>query len=207
MSEINPFDVCRQQPLLIVISGPSGVGKDAVIHAMEDYGLVFYFVITTTTREIRPNEKDGRDYYFVSRDEFERMIAQDELLEYNFVYEEYKGIPKRQIRQAMASGEDVILRIDVQGAARIRELQPQAVLIFLTVKDEEELVHRLLTRKTETEEKLKKRIETARQEMQCVHDFDYVVENKDGKIEETVAAIGSILCAEHHRVNPRKVTL
>jgi guanylate kinase len=207
VSEKNPFDVCQQQPLLIVISGPSGVGKDAVIQAMEEHGLSFHFVITTTTREIRPNEKDGRDYFFVSRDEFERMIAQDELLEYNFVYEEYKGIPKRQISQAMASGKDVILRIDVQGAARIRELQPQAVLIFLTVKDEQELVHRLVTRKTETEEKIKKRIETARQEMQCVHEFDYVVENEDGKIDETVAAIGAILCAEHHRVNPRKVTL
>ena len=207
MSEINPFDVCRQQPLLIVISGPSGVGKDAVIHAMEDHGLIFHFVITTTTREIRPGEKDGQDYWFVSRDEFERMIAQDELLEYNFVYEEYKGIPKSQIRQAMVSGRDVILRIDVQGAARIRELQPQAVMIFLTVRDEEELEQRLLTRKTETEEKLKKRIETARQEMLRVHEFDYVIENKDGKLDETVAAIGAILCAEHHRVNPRKVTL
>jgi guanylate kinase len=204
--ETDPFDVYHPQPLLVVISGPSGVGKDAVIQMMNARQTPFHFVTTTTTRPRRENEVEGVDYFFVSREEFQRMIDQDELLEYAIVYGEYKGIPKSQVREAMDSGKDVIMRIDVQGAATIRALCPDAVLIFLTVKDDE-LVRRLLTRKSEPPDKLKLRIVTAREELLRVGEFDYVVENEDGKLDKTVSTIEAIILAEHHRVEPRKVML
>ena len=207
MSETDPFDVYHPQPLLIVISGPSGVGKDAVIQRMIERGLPLHFVVTVTSRPRRPNERDSVDYFFVSKEEFEGMIAQDELLEYAVVYGEYKGIPKRQVREAMCSGKDVIMRIDVQGAATIHEMYPDAVLIFLTVKDEDELVHRLLTRKSEPGHKMQVRIETARKELQQVGKFDYVVENIDNQLDDTVDTVEAIIKAEHHRVQPRKVNL
>lgn len=207
MSDFNPTVDCRQEPLLIIISGPSGVGKDTVIHGIFERHLPVHFVVTATTRAMRPGEQDGVDYFFVTRDEFERMIAQDELIEYALVYGEYKGIPKQQIRDALCSGKDVMLRIDVQGAATIHQLCPNAVLIFLTVSDEEELERRLLTRKSETAEKMKLRIETAKQEMHRVHEFEYVVMNEDDKLGKTVDDIEAIIRAEHLRVLSRKVIL
>ena len=133
------FKIIHPEPLLIVLSGPSGVGKDTVLNQMKKRGLPFYFVVTATTRARRDIEVDGRDYFFVSSDEFARMIENDELLEHAIVYNEYKGIPKKQVRDALASGMDVIMRIDVQGAATIRKLIPQAVLIFLTAEDEADI--------------------------------------------------------------------
>lgn len=194
-------------PLLIVISGPSGVGKDTVIQRMKERGLPFHFVVTATTRQPRPEERHGVDYLFVSHDEFARMIEQDELLEYAIVYNDYKGIPKRQVREALASNKDVIMRVDVQGAATIRKLSPEALLIFLTVEDEAELIRRLSMRKTETPEGLNLRIATARQEMKRIREFDYVVTNRDGQVDQTVDTILAIIHAEHHRVHPRKVSL
>jgi guanylate kinase len=135
------------------------------------------------------------------------MIEKGELLEYAIVYNDYKGIPKQQVREALASGKDVVMRIDVQGAATIRALCPEAVLIFLTVKDEDELVRRLKDRKTETPEGLKLRIATARKELHRIGEFDYVVVNPELHLEETVDTILSIIHAEHHNVHPRKVIL
>ncbi len=169
--------------------------------------LPFHFVVTATTRQPRPEEVHGIDYYFVSHDEFAEMIEQDELLEYAIVYNDYKGIPKEQVRQALASGKDVVMRIDVQGAATIRELSPQAVLIFLTTQTEEEMVQRLKLRKTETPEGLKLRIATARQELKRINEFDYVVVNREHLLDDTVDNILSIIQAEHHSVHHRKTTL
>ena len=112
----------HRPPLLIVISGPSGVGKDTVIQRMKERRLPFHFVVTATTRPPRAGEVHGRDYFFVTKDEFAAMIESDELLEYAYVYNDYKGIPKQQVREALASGQDVIMRVDVQGAAKIRQL-------------------------------------------------------------------------------------
>jgi len=207
MPDTEPFIACHSEPLLIVLSGPSGVGKDTVIHGINDRLLPIHFVVTATTRAMREGEREGVDYFFVPRDEFERMIAQGELLEYALVYGEYKGIPKQQVREALCSGKDVMLRIDVQGAATIHAMCPEAVLIFLTVKDEDELERRLRMRKSETAEKLKLRIETAKGEMRRVNEFDYVVENEDDQLKDTLDAIEAIIKAEHHRVYPRKVTL
>lgn len=197
----------QQQPLLIVISGPSGVGKDTVIQRMKTRRLPFHFVVTATTRPKRPEEVDGIDYHFVSQDEFAEMIENDELLEYAIVYNDYKGIPKQQVRQALASGKDVVMRIDVQGAETIRNLCPDALLIFLSTRDEEELVERLKARKTESKEGLKLRIATARQELKRVDLFDYYVINEDQRLDDTVDNILAIITAEHHRTEPRQVTL
>lgn len=194
-------------PLLIVISGPSGVGKDTIVFEMEKRGVPFHFVVTATTRERRENETHGVDYLFMSKDEFATMIDEDELLEYAFVYKDYKGIPKQQVRDAFDSGKDVIMRVDVQGAATIKRKFPEALLIFLTTETEEELVQRLRARKTDTEEQLNLRIAMARQELKRLDEFDYVVLNNEGEIDHTVDAVLSIIDAEHHRVQHRKVSL
>jgi guanylate kinase len=201
------YNLPHPEPLIIVISGPSGVGKDTVIQRMKERNLPFYFVVTAATRLPRSNEVDGRDYFFYSHDEFAEMIEKGELLEYAIVYNDYKGIPKAQVKDALSSGKDVIMRLDVQGAATIRKLCPEAVMIFLTVQDEEDMVKRLQERKTETPEGLKLRIATARQEMTQVDSFDYVVLNREYHLDETVDSIVSIIVAEHHRVKQRVVTL
>jgi guanylate kinase len=201
------FNLHKPQPLLIVISGPSGVGKDSVVQTMKARGLPFYFVVTVTTRPPRTNEVNGRDYFFVSKEEFARMIENDELFEYAKVYNDYKGNSKNQVRDALASGQDVIMRLDVQGAGTVRKLAPQAVLVFLTTQNERELVDRLKNRKTDTPEDLSLRIATAQQELKRATEFDYVIVNSDGCLNATVDTVVAIIQAEHHRVNPRKVSL
>jgi guanylate kinase len=201
------FNLHNPQPLLIVISGPSGVGKDSIVQALMKHGNLFHFVVTATTRSRRPEEVHGKDYFFVSKEEFTRMIEQEELIEYAIVYNQYKGIPKQQVREALAQGKDVIMRLDVQGAATVRKLAPEAVLIFLTTESEEALVNRLKTRRTETAENLSLRIATARQELKRVPEFDYVIVNAEGHLDETMDTVVAIIQAEHHRVNPRKVSL
>lgn len=191
----------RPRPVLIVLSGPSGVGKDATLSKLHESGHPFYFVVTATTRPRRPEERDGVDYHFVSVGEFAEMIEQGELLEYAVVYGDYKGIPKKHVRAALASGKDVIMRIDVQGAATVRKLIPSAVTIFLTAESEEELVRRLHERKTEDAGKLKMRIATARQELRRIVEFDYVVVNRESQLEETVDRVLSIIQAEKCRVD------
>jgi guanylate kinase len=193
-------------PLLIVISGPSGVGKDSAVQRMKERGLPIHFVVTATTRPQREAEKHGVDYFFVSREQFAEMIENDELIEYAIVYGDYKGIPKSQVEQALASGTDVVMRVDVQGAQTLRKLYPEALLIFLSTRTEDELVRRLEQRKTESPEDLKLRIATARKEMLKVDLFDYYVINAEGQLDATVDTIIAIMHAEHHRVKPRRVT-
>jgi guanylate kinase len=201
------YNLFNPQPLLVVISGPSGVGKDSVVHGLKERGLPVHFVVTATTRPRREGEIHGRDYFFVLKEEFAAMIEQEELIEYAIVYGDYKGIPKQQVREALASGRDVIMRLDVQGAATVRKLAPEAVLIFLTTQNEEELVERLKARKTDNAEDLSLRIATARQELKRVVEFDYVIVNADGHLDRTVDSVMAIIDSEHHRVNPRKVNL
>jgi guanylate kinase len=197
----------QSPPLLVVISGPSGAGKDVLIQRMKEQGLPFHFVVTATTRPKRPDEEEGVDYIFVSVSEFAEMIERQELLEYAIVYGDYKGIPKQQVRDALASGKDVIMRVDVQGAATVKRLAPEAVLVFLTASSEEELISRLEARDTESEEQLRIRIATSRQEMKRLAEFDYVVVNHQDQLDEAVAEVEAIITAEHSRVQPRRVTL
>lgn len=192
---------------MIVISGPSAAGKDTVVQRMQVRGLEFHFVVTATTRARRPSEVHGKDYWFVSQAEFARMIDQGEFLEHAIVYEEHKGVPRAQVREALASGRDVVMRLDVQGAETVKGLVPEALLIFITADSEEELIQRLKERSTETPEKLAVRIATARQELKRVDAFDYVIVNHDDRLDHTVDVIRAIIEAEHHRVRQRRVSL
>jgi guanylate kinase len=167
----------------------------------------FHFVVTATDRPPRPGEVDGEDYFFVTSEEFASLIENDELLEHALVYGQHKGVPKQQVRQALASGKDVVMRIDVQGAATIRKLVPEAVLIFLTAPSEEELVRRLRKRGGDSPEQLEKRIATARNEMERLAEFDYVVINRDGALERAADDVLAIVRAEHCRTKPRMVSL
>ncbi len=194
-------------PLLVVISGPSGVGKDSVLMRMRELAFPFHFVVTATSRPIRPGEIDGYDYHFVSVERFERMIQDDELLEWAKVYGQYKGIPKSEVRQAMASGRDVLLRINVDGAATIKRLAPEAVFIFLAPASPEELRRRLTLRRTESPQEIERRLAMASQEMEQVRHFDYVVINREDRLDEAVGQIRAIIIAEKQRVFPRQVTL
>ena len=207
MVDQNTFNPIQQSPLLIVISGLSGVGKDSVIQRMRERNLSFHFVVTATTRPPRPNEVHGVNYFFLSKDQFAGMIERGELMEYAQVYKDYKGIPRDQVHQALASGVDVVIRVDVQGAATVRRLFPEALLIFITVNSPAEMIQRLEARMTESPEELKLRIATARQEMQRLGEFDYAVINTENRLDETVDTILAIIKAEHCRVHPRKVTL
>ena len=194
---------CPDHPVLILISGPSAVGKDTIARGViakrpDD----FYFVVTATTREPRDNEVDGYDYAFLDRGEFERMIADDELLEYAVVYEEYKGVPKRHIREALQSGKNVIMRVDVQGAETVRQKLPGVITVFLTAPTEEELVQRMTKRKSETADKINLRMATARDELKRLDDFDYCVVNAEGQQEQAIDQILSIVDAARCRVGP-----
>jgi len=194
-------------PLLIVISGPSGVGKDSLLDAMRRRDYPFHFVVTATSRAPRAHEVHGVDYFFVSEEAFRAMIQQDELLEHALVYGQYKGIPKQQVRDALASGRDVMMRLDVQGAATVKQLVPEAILIFLVAASDDELFARLRRRRTELEAQLAHRIRVAQDEMARIVEFDYVVENADGQLDKAVDRVLSIIEAEHCRVHQRQVTL
>jgi guanylate kinase len=194
-------------PLLILLSGTAGSGKDSVIRRIKERGVPFEFVVNVTSRPPRPEEIEGRDYRFVSESDFREMIRKDELLEHAVVYGQYKGIPGRPVREAMASGKDVLLRIDIQGVDTIRQKHPGAVTIFLAASSVEELRGRLLARATDSEEQVALRLRTAQAEMKRIPEFDYLVVNADGRLEETVDTIVSIIRAEHCRTTPRKARL
>lgn len=195
----------KTQPLLIVISGPSGVGKDTVIQHMKERSLPFHFVVTATSRPKRSNEIEGVDYFFVTHQEFTEMIETGELLEYAVVYEDYKGIPKKQVHDALSSGSDVVMRVDVQGAKTIRGLYPEALLIFLSAQSEDELIQRLKARRTESPEDLQVRISKLQDEYAYINLFDYYVINADSQLDTTVDAILAIIQSEHYRTLPRVI--
>jgi guanylate kinase len=203
---LDPFH--REQPsLLIVISGPSGVGKDSVVQRMKERGFPVHFVVTATDRPPRPTEVHGRDYYFYTTAEFEQLIPRGELLEHACVYGQYKGIPRAHVRQALDSGQDVVMRVDVQGAETVKKLIPEAVTIFLTCESEEELIARLRERRTESEKALQRRLETTRQEMAQIPDFDYVVVNRRNALDNAVDDVMAIIRAEHCRSVPLRIYL
>jgi guanylate kinase len=204
----NPLlDGMAPPPLLVVISGPSGVGKDSVLTRMRELNFPFHFVVTATSRAIRPGEVNGYDYHFVSVERFEAMIHEEELLEWATVYGQYKGIPKFEVRQAMASGRDVVLRINVDGAATVRRIAPEAIFIFLAPASLDELQQRLRQRRTENQAEIETRLSVAASELAQVELFDYVVINREGQLDEAVAQIGAIILAEKQRVFPRYVHL
>jgi guanylate kinase len=196
-----------KRPLLIVLSGPSGVGKDAVLHHLKKSSPSFKFVTTMTTRPRRHNEKDNVDYHFVSQDEFEKLLKNNELLESANVYGNWYGVPKEPIRQALKQGDDIIVKVDVQGAATIKKLAPQAVFIFLMPPSIDELTVRLKQRYTESAESLAIRLQACDNELKQISSFDYVVINHRNQIESAVDEIKAIITAEKCRVQQREINL
>lgn len=195
------------KPILVVLSGLSGVGKDAVLNRLRQSSYPLEFVVTVTTRAKRPNEKDGIHYRFVSKNEFQKLIDGNELLEWANVYGNYYGVPREPVRQALDTGQDVIVKVDVQGAATIKKILPEAVFIFLAPPSMEEVILRLKQRRTETPSDLDLRLKTAEEEMEKLPLFDYMVINRQGEIDHAVADIESIINAEKCRVVPRELNL
>ena len=194
-------------PLLVVISGPSGVGKDAVIAQMRDSQPGFAFAVTATTRPMRAGEVDGRDYVFLSSKRFEAMLDADGFLEHAEVYGNRYGVPREQVRAALDAGRDIIVKIDVQGAATIRRIAPDALLIFLAAPSAGELERRLRARKTDSPEQLAVRIETAQHETQQAGWFDVTIVNETGAVGQTVARIIEAIEEQRRRVPARRVVV
>jgi guanylate kinase len=195
------------KPLLIVLSGLSGVGKDTVLAGLRQSGLPLVISVSATTRARRPGEKDGFDYYFVSRAKFQEMIDSNQLLEWATVYGNRYGIPGEPVKQALQKGKDVIVKIDVQGAATIKKKVPQAVFIFLVTLTLEELEQRLKKRRTETAAELELRLKTAVKELGSMPMFDYIVVNRQDEIERTIEDIKAIITAEKCRATPRELDI
>jgi len=198
---INP----PKRPLLIVLSGPSGAGKDAVLTRMRELNYPLKYITTVTTRPQRATERDNIDYHFVSTKKFQEMIENNELLERANVYGNWYGVPKKPVKQALDKGQDTIVKIDIQGAATIKKILPQAVFIFLTPPSIEELRLRLKHRHTESSFDLALRTKTAEEEIKQLSLFDYVVFSRQDEIDRAVADIEAIISTEKCRVTPRKI--
>ena len=200
-------DASSAPPLLVVLSGPSGVGKDAALDALKLLDRPWRFVITATTRPQRPGEQDGVDYIFLETAAFLKMKERDDLLECAQVYDYWYGVPRNQVRQGLQDGKDVILKVDVQGADTVRELAPEALFIFMIPSSLDELKSRLTKRETETPSQVALRLSNAQSELGRVGEFDYRVVNREGQLEQAVAEIDAIITAEKCRTRPRVVDL
>lgn len=205
MQEFVAFDEAR--PVVMILSGPSGVGKDTALDALEALGVRFHRVVTATTRAPRAGEVDGRDYHFVGLGRFAQMIENNELLEYALVYGDYKGVPKSEITEPLARGEDVIMRVDVQGADTMAGKMPGAITVFLTTATEEEMVARLHGRRADSEAQIAIRVAYARKEMAELPKFQYVVVNRSDRIEETARTLWAILEATRARTDYRPLEI
>ena len=192
-------------PLLIVLSGPSGVGKDAALNALKLMDRPWHFVVTATTRPQRPEEQDGIDYIFLETAAFLEMKEQDELLECAQVYGNWYGVPRSQVSQGLKEGKDVILKVDVQGADTVRKLATEALFIFMVPGSFDELRDRLTQRMTERPSEIDLRLSIAWSELGRVAEYDYRVVNRDDQLDQVIAEIDAIITAEKCRVHPRKV--
>jgi guanylate kinase len=195
------------RPLLIVISGPSGVGKDTVIERMRQVMPDAYYAVTATTRERRPGEIHGVHYFFYTPEEFAEHEAAGEFLEHAQVYGNRYGVPKAPIRQALRRGQDVVVKVDPQGAATIRGIAPEALMIFLLPPDMGVLARRLRSRKTDDPEALSRRINVASREIATNELFDYFVVNESDQLDEAVDQIRQIIAVEKLRIHPKEVIL
>ena len=187
----------REKGLLIVLSGPSGVGKGTVCGALREQDTDIRYSVSATTRKPREGEKEGINYFYKSKEEFERMIRENELLEYAQYVENYYGTPRGYVEDTLAAGHDVILEIEVQGALQVRETFPEGVFIFLMPPNLHELRHRIEERGTETEDLIDNRMTMAKEEIDLMDKYDYVVENEE--VPLAVERIKSIVTAENCR--------
>lgn len=210
-----PEEVVEGAPgaMLVIISGPSGVGKDTIIEALKRREAAAgrdghrYYVVTCTTRPPRNGEVDGLDYHFLSRAEFLKMRADRGFLEANEVHRNWYGSPRAPVRDALVAGRDAILKIDVQGAQVVKEQVSAALLIFIVPPTLEALFQRLRTRATESVDQLEQRQRDAAIELARQHDYDYVVVNETGQVERTAEQIDEIIAEEHRRNPDRRVRI
>jgi guanylate kinase len=208
MNQENQFlSPLSARPLLIVLSGPSGVGKDAILNRMREVRYPIEFITTATTRSRRATERHNIDYHFVSKAKFQNMIDNNELLEWATVYGNFYGVPKQPVKLALERQQDVILKVDIQGAATIKKLAPQAIFIFLITPTLEELKTRLTQRQTESSFDLSLRLKTAEAELEQLYFFDYLVVSHRDQIDRAVDDINNIIRAEKCRLIPRDIKL
>ena len=193
--------------LLLVVSGSSGVGKDAVIDRLKQLRCPLAYVVTATTRQRRPTEVDGVHYHFYTVEAFKSMVAAGRMLEWANVYGNYYGVPRFAVAEALRTGRDVVVKVDVQGAATIRREVPGALLLFIRPPSMEELERRLRLRQSESAEEIAVRLGKAAQENEQLPLFDYVVTSYPGRVDDVVAEIKAIVIAERARVNRRRVVV
>lgn len=186
-----------QVPLLIVVSGPSGTGKGAIRHQLLDQLPDVVYSVSCTTRNPRPGEQNGKDYFFLTKEEFLKLKQAGEFLEAAEVYGDYYGTPRRQVEQALREGKDVLLEIDTEGARQVRAIYPDGVFIFIAPPSLQELRNRILKRGTEPEEVMERRLMLAKSELERMREYDYVVVNNE--VHQAVATIKAIITAEKCR--------
>jgi guanylate kinase len=191
-------DSPSRQPVLLVVSGPSGSGKDSVIAALRTLEPEVGYCVSATTRTPRAGEIEGVHYHFVSRDEFKRMLAQGAFIETREYAGNLYGTPKAFVEETLRSGRDLVMKPEVNGAMKIKALYPDAVLVFLTVRSEDELVRRLEVRNADGPEDIAARLETARREEKAIKDYEYLIVNDE--FDVAVAQLRAILRAEALRV-------
>jgi guanylate kinase len=193
----------RSNPLLVVISGPSGVGKDAALTIMKKTRLPYHYVLTATTRKQRPVEKNGVDYQFISKERFQEMVEKNQFLEWANVYGNLYGVPKEEIDEALKQGMDTVVKVDVQGASTIKRIMPDALLIFLMPPSFQELANRLKQRYGSSSVELEVRLGKAKEEMRSLPIFDYVITNQTDHLDRTVTQINAAVAAAKRRQNER----
>lgn len=186
-------------PLLIVLSGPSGVGKDAALNQLRKLDRPWHFVVTATTRTIRPGETDGVDYIFLDEPTFLGMKDRNEFVECAQVYGRWYGVPRSQVTSGLEAGKDVILKIDVQGAATVRKMAPNALFLFMVPGSFEELQDRLAQRMTESTPEMELRLKTAADELSQASQFDRQVVNSKDNLRQAVSDIDATIAAEKRR--------
>ena len=190
----------KEKGILIVVSGFSGAGKGTIMkELLKKYEETYALSVSATTRAPRPGEQEGREYFFRSVEEFEKMIAKDELIEYAMYVNNYYGTPKAYVQEQLAEGKDVILEIEVQGALKVKEKFPDTPLIFITPPTASELKRRLTDRGTESPEVVEERMETAAKEARFMESYDYIILNERDRLEECVEAVHGVILAEREK--------
>lgn len=197
----------HRRPRLFVISGPSGVGKDTVIERLRDVFPDIHFAVTATTRPRRPGEIDGIHYFFLAKEDFAQRLSSGDFLESAVVYDHRYGVLKSPVQHALNRGQDVVIKVDIQGAASIRRLAPNGIFIFLAPESMSELLQRLKARKTDDPDILMERFQAASRELASANKFDYVVFNEAEQVESAMDALSAIIQAERCRIKQPEVSL